>query len=882
MERRFIEESFPIRSVSDESSKEKSIRHSHISLLHIWWARRPLIASRATLFTSLISYPHQEKEIETSTKLIESISTWKNSLNQEILKNVQQLIKKEFPKKPKILDPFAGGGSIPVESLRLGCETYASDYNPVATLILKSSLEYPQKYGGIEKRSGLTLDKKNPLIEDLKKWSNWVLTESKKEIEEFYHYEKGTIVGFIWARTVPCQNPNCGIEIPLMRQFWVANRKNKKLFLFPKINGKKINFELMKESNSFNPSKGSVSRAHPLCLACNTVMDAKTNRKLFIEKKSDERLIAIVFQKKGSKNKEYSIATNDDLKLFDKARLFLINKEQQLKEKSSINPVPDEIIPEMSGTFNVPLYGYTKWGDLFNSRQKLAHIVFVEKIKESHQKMIKQGYDENYAKALATYLAFIMDRVLDYNSNLCMWAPVGEFIAHTFGRQALPMVWDYFELNPFSDSTGNWNSSLKWIITVLEHLCQLGKTPATVQNTSAISLEYDDGFFDAVITDPPYYNSVPYSDLSDFFYVWLKRSIGFLYPELFSTPLTPKTDEIVEMASWDKKRYAHKTKSYFEKNLSSALKEISRVLTVNGICVLVYAHKSTDGWETLINSILNSGLVLTAAWPINTERPGRLRANDSAALASSIYMVARKMKKEPIGFYQDVKKELKVYLNKKLEHLWNEGISGADFFIASIGSAIQVFGKYEKVVDDNDEKISVRKLLNDTRKIVTNYAINKVIKGEFSEEISTMTRFYILWRWAYGEAKVPFDDALKMAQSVGIDIEHEWNKGFIKKDKEFIRVLGPDERTEKELSDPHDLIDILHNALLLWKKEKRETVEKFLEEKGYKNSEVFKRVAQAISESLPLESTEKKWLDGFLTGFKRDDSPSGVQSKLYD
>ena len=244
-------------------------------------------------------------------------------------------------------------------------------------------------------------------------------------------------------------------------------------------------------------------------------------------------------------------------------------------------------------------------------------------------------------------------------------------------------------------------------------------------------------------------------------------------------------------------------------------------------------------------------------------------------------MVGRKLEREPIGFYKEVKKEMKNYLSKKLDLLWNEGIAGADFFISAIGTAIEVFGKYEKVIDDSDNIIETKKLLNDVRKIVTDYAINKVIKGEFSDKISQMTRFYILWRWAYGEAKVPFNDALKMAQSVGIDIEHEWNKGFIVKDKEIIRVLGPEQRTLHDLKESHDLIDILHNTLLLWKKENRVIVDKFLEEKGYKNSEVLKRVAQAISESLPIESTEKKWLDGFLTGFNAENSQGTNQSKLF-
>ena len=315
--------------------------------------------------------------------------------------------------------------------------------------------------------------------------------------------------------------------------------------------------------------------------------------------------------------------------------------------------------------------------------------------------------------------------------------------------------------------------------------------------------------------------------------------------------------------------------------LGKSFIQIHRVLKKNGIAVIVYAHKSTEGWEKLISSILDSGLTVTASWPVRTELSGRRRSIKAASLASSIYMVTRKWEKIPIGFYRDVKKDLKSYLQKKLDQLWDEGIIGADFFISSIGSAIEVFGKYEKVVDDNDDKISIEKLLNDTRKIVTNYAINKVIKGEFSEEISQMTRFYILWRWAYGEAKVPYGEALKMSQSIGIDLDHEYNKGFIVKDKEFIKILSSDERLNENLDESIELIDILHYILQLWKNESRDVVEKFLEEKGYKNNDIFNRVAKAISESLPLESTERKWIDGFLTGSRTEDSQSEVQSKLF-
>lgn len=399
---------------------------------------------------------------------------------------------------------------------------------------------------------------------------------------------------------------------------------------------------------------------------------------------------------------------------------------------------------------------------------------------------------------------------------------------------------------------------------------------------SATSLPYPDNYFDAVITDPPYYNNVPYADLSDFFYVWLKRSIGDLYPELFSTPLTPKSQEITEMSTWDSLRYSYKDKKFFEDMLKKAFQEIHRVLKPYGIAVIVYAHKSTEGWETLINSLLDSGLVITGAWPINTEMQARLRAKESATLSSSIYIVARKMEREPIGMYNEVKHQLKEHLNRRLERLWQKGIGGADFFISAIGSAIEVFGKYEKVMDYEGKLIRADRLLEDVRKIVTDFVIRQILHNGFSGEISELTMFYVLYRWNYGEAKVPFDEARKLATSCGIDLATHWNKNsFIKKEKEFIKVLGPQDRKMEELEGSTELVDVLHLVLLLWEKGRRDEMIRVLRETGFGDREVFYRVAQAISETLPQESKEKKLLDGFLVGRERLKEEIRKQGRLF-
>ncbi len=300
----------------------------------------------------------------------------------------------------------------------------------------------------------------------------------------------------------------------------------------------------------------------------------------------------------------------------------------------------------------------------------------------------------------------------------------------------------------------------------------------------------------------------------------------------------------------------------------------------------MYAHKSTSGWETVINALLDSGLVITGAWPINTEMRSRLRATDSAVLGSSIYIIARKTPRIATGFYNDVRSELQHYLDAKLQRLWGEGIGGADFFIAAIGSAIEVFGKYEQVMDYEGNIVRADRLLEEVRTIATDYAVRQILHNGFATEISPIVRLYVLWRWNYGEALVPFDEGRKMAQSCGIDLAQEWNKGgIVKKEKEFIRLLGPQQRKLDDLDEPRNMIDVLHKALLLWEKGKRGEMIIALVDQDYGQSEAFYRVAQAISETLPQESKEKKLLDGFLAGRERVQEEVGKaarQEKLFD
>jgi putative DNA methylase len=455
----FLEVDFPIKEVSAESVREKNIRHGHISTLHIWWARRPLAASRATIYAGLIPAPKNEEERLKKSQFIAAftpeykkwlddpinkkqpknilqencLAKWENSLNERIIKKArEEILKANNGKPPKVLDPFAGGGSIPLEALRLGCETYASDLNPVAVLILKCTLEYPQKYGRPVKIKSNDLTQTEtliyPLIEDVKKWGNWILESAKKEIGKFYppDPDQSIPVGYIWARTVKCKNPQCGVEIPLVKQTWLAKKENKKIAfkLIPQNN--KIEIEIRENKQiDFDPSEGTVSRAKVKCPnpGCkNSTQSEEDVRKQFQEGKSSQRMLIVVLQNPKIPGKTYRVATENDLKIFKSAEKYLEEKRKKLMEEWGIDPVPDEEIPLMSGTFNVPLYGMTKWGDLFNSRQKLALITFTEKVRLAYKKMIEEGYDKDYAKAVVSYLGLaVISRMADFLSTLCLW-----------------------------------------------------------------------------------------------------------------------------------------------------------------------------------------------------------------------------------------------------------------------------------------------------------------------------------------------------------------------------------------------------------------------------------------------------------------------------
>jgi putative DNA methylase len=886
--KRLIEVSLPLKAISAQSAREKSIRHGHISTLHIWWARRPLAAMRAAIFASLIPAPDTDEERERLEDLIATIVDWdqvKHGNSPAILK-AQDLIRKAFPDgPPRLLDPFMGGGATGLEALRLGCETHAVELNPVAHLIELCTLVYPQKYGQPEKRTvqqgAMEVEQEvNPLAEDVRKWGQWVLERAQEEIGHLYenpvpalagdHSPPPTIVGYLWARTVTCPNPACRAEMPLVRRWWLAKTGQRKIALKPVVDreAKQVTFEVVdietQKVKGFDPSQGTSSRGHATCLICGQVANVEYIRAEGQAGRMREIPLVVIYEQEEA-GKGYRPFTDQDGELFQEA-LHLLGEVDE--------DTPDEPLPSV-GTlgFRVQRYGFTHWGDLFNTRQLLALITFSRQVHAAYDAILTEGMDPERAKAVATYLAFGVDKLADRCSSLCWWITSAEKPVGTFGRQALPMIWDYTEVNAIQGTWG-FSDQFEWIVKSIEHFSQIGKEPGIVHQGTATRLSYSGAHFDAVITDPPYYDAVPYADLSDFFYVWLKRSVSFLYPDIFRTPLTPKSAEIIQEPARHSDDKA--AKAFYEREMTRAFAEARRVLHPDGIFVIVFAHKSTAAWETLLNSLLDAGLVVTASWPLHTERPGRLRAQESAALASSIFIVCRVRTAEAEGYLDNVREELASTIRERLDFFWKQGIRGADFFISAIGPAVSVFGRYSRVYRLDGTEVGVDVLLDLVQALVAEYALDRILNSGATQVggVDAPTRYYILHRWAYGRGKTPFDDAMRLAMALGADVSALMERrGILKQSGETVRLLGPKERAGIQGLGLPDragrlapIVDVLHQATTLWESGDREGLARFLAEGARAREDQVRLVAQTLINILPDDDAERRLLEGFLAG----------------
>ncbi|GIV04395.1 MAG: DNA methylase [Fimbriimonadales bacterium] len=912
--RRLAEVDFPLAKVGAAVlSREKKfpVPRGLPSTMHQWWARRPLGSCRAVLLGLMLPDPCDpycpaEFKAEAAKALLEvpgwatdrmreqlnsdeglrraildfiaEFSHWDKSSNAGYLRAARGLVRAAHgDESPLVVDPFAGGGAIPLEALRTGCDAFAGELNPVACLIVKALIDDIPRHGP-------------ELAEELRRVGAEIKREAERELADLYPKDPdgATPIAYLWARTVRCESPNCGAEIPIYRSPWLSKRGAARARYFKEDPegpcvallvasnplGGPVGFRIARGHGNEDPRPGFVelkgtkakgNNANVICPCCGTVLPgSKKNPRVptqlagqrggadvvFDEKGNrigGARLLAVVTLRPGEQGRHYRLPTERDYQAVRKAqaRLAKILQDWKRAGKRGPCPVPDEPTPAGGGSgagraFSVRRYGMLQWGDLFTARQKVALLFFAEKIASLYRK------GDPKSVATAELLAMAMDKVADFNCSLSGWRPSNEDVGHLFGRQALPIVWDFVETNLCCSSYVDFGRAVGHILEVVEHTARAVKHSGQVQIADARKPTLPEESAHVLFTDPPYYDAVPYSDLSDFFFVWLKRALPGhpLLRDPFdpTNPLTPKAAEIVQDET-KKVDSRAKDRQFFEDSMAEAFRAGRLVLREDGVGSVIFAHKTTEGWEALLSGLIRGGWTITGSWPIATEMASRLRAMDSAALATSVHLVCRPRPEDaPVGDWADVLRELPQRVGDWMERLQNEGIRGADLVFACIGPALEIFSRCARVETAEGREIRLDEYLEKVWEVVGRMALEQVL-GTAEAKASNSSvgaleedaRLTALFLWTLqstnkqqaersnqeaaqeqadeepddeeeeeeGASKkkkkgyrLVFDVVRRFAQPLGIHLE-EWEDRIIDTEKGVVRLLSVTERANQ-------------------------------------------------------------------------------------
>jgi adenine-specific DNA methylase len=846
--KRLIEVDFPIAAVSAHSAREKSIRHGHPSTLHLWWARRPLASCRAVLLGLLLPDPcdkdcppdfkptargllaprygtgsQSDEELrELLLKFIGEFANWDHAANAMYLEIGRGLVKAAHPEEtPVVVDPFSGGGSIPLEALRLGCEAFASDLNPVACLILKTLLEDIPRYGNAEFKLKDDEGKENVvhgLADALRHVGNQVKEAAEKELAQYYPPDQdgGRPIAYLWARTVRCEGIGCGAEIPLVRSFWLCKKGTRKRALRYRIERPKgkpphVVFEIFAPKHENDIPVGTVNRANATCPCCNTVLPAERVRTQLTEQRGGGEVVfdangkrlggaifmAVVTLVENLQGRQYREPNPRDYESVFRGQIAFANLE--------VAVTPHEQIPNTElRRISVPIYGIKSWGDMMTSREKLA---VAKLIKWAHH--FSEG---GTGPGLESALSLSINRIAGTLTSLSRWHLTGEKIEGAYGRQALGMVWDFCEANPFSDSTGGFSGAVAWVAHVVETSKQWCSSAASVERSDACHLPLSDSGCSVWMTDPPYYDSVPYSHLSDFFYVWLKRSLRNPKKDWFTNILTDKEAECVVDRPHSLSNSV-KTPQYYEAKMGDAMREGRRVLSADGVGCVVFAHKTTEGWESLLTGMLRAGFVITASWPITTEMATRMVARDTAALAGSVHLVCRPRPGDAgVGDWTEVKAAMEKRIREWLPTLVKHGVRGADAIFSCLGPALESYSKFEKVLTAADREVPLggdpdaiepeqRGFLTYVFETLSKEALRQVLGDAETEGFEEDSRMTALFLWtlqstkANGNGENKPETADEGEDEAGNDENEEKPKkakaGFSMPFDTFIRITRP-------------------------------------------------------------------------------------------
>ena len=799
--KKLIEVALPLEKINAESAREKSIRHGHPSTLHLWWARRPLAAARAVIWSSLVDDPSshpekfpseedQNKERQRLFRILEDLVVWENSNNEDILNAAKaEILKSTDNNPPALLDPFAGGGAIPLEAQRLGLEAHAHDLNPVAVTINKAMIEIPPRFAG---KAPVNPDAQvsamrngwngaQGLAEDVRYYGEWMKQEAYKRIGHLYpkvkvpHEQGGgeaTVIAWIWARTVKCPNPACGCEMPLASSFVLSKKNGKEAWIEPQFDyeAKKITYKVQLGKGKIPEAPKTARGAKFKCIMCSETTTDDYIKQESVNGRMGSVLMGIVAEGKHG-------------------RLYVSPTEEHVLTAQCSKPegeYPEQRLPYDPRNIWCVNYGLDTYDKLFTNRQLTALTTFSELVSEAQAKAeadavaagmkndhlpLRNGGDgaRAYGEAVGVYLAFVISKLADRGSTICGWDSSREGLRNTFGRQAIPMTWDYSEGNPFSNSSGCFDNMIEWVTKCISEL-----PAATLAEVSQADAQSDCGLRNIMIsTDPPYYDNIGYADLSDFFYVWMRQSLKDTYPELFSTMLVPKVEELIATP------YRHagsveNAKSFFEDGMLSACKQMYRYAREDVPVTIYYAYKQSDtddrgtassGWETMLGAIVNAGFAITGTWPMRTEMANRSIASGTNALASSIVLVCRKRPEDaPQTTRRNLIAALRRELRPALQKLQSSNIAPVDLAQSAIGPGMSVFSCYRRVLEADGSVMSVRSALQ---------VINEEVDLYFNEQVGSLdaaSRFCVdlYTQCAYNNIKYGEAEILANAKSTSI------------------------------------------------------------------------------------------------------------------
>lgn len=823
--KKLIEVAIPLEAINAASAREKSIRHGHPSTLHLWWARRPLAACRAVLFAQLVDDPSsqpdkfptpelQEEERKRLFAIIEELVKWENSTNEEVLEKARAEIRKSCGGElPPVYDPFSGGASIPLEAQRLGLPAYGSDLNPVAVMIGKAMIEIPPKFKdmppihpGIKERSFYR--NAEGLAEDVKYYGEWMREKAWERIGHLYPQVdlpkeygggKATVIAWIWARTVPSPDPAfADVQVPIASSFLVSTKAGKEAWIEPIVDkqaktityrlrygGTKAEIEAAKDGNK--AGRGANFR----CLMSDTAITPKHITASGKAGKMGQTLIAIVAEGKGGR--AYISPS-------------VIHEEIAFSARPSWKPTQRQ--PDNPRWFSPPAYGMETFGDLFTDRQLVALNTFSDLVHEARERIEADALGSGtanddralrdggsgaraYAEAVSVYLAFAISKLTNLGSTVTSWMSDRGALRETFSRQAIPMAWDYAEVNFFSNSGGNWSTPIDKIQMAIADFPATGV--GSIRQINAGEVTYADGTL--ISTDPPYYDNIGYADLSDFFFCWLRPSLKDVYPDIFGLLATPKAEELVATP------YRHggndAAEAFFLKGMTAAIGRMADKATSQYPAAIYYAFKqsevdqegiSSTGWATFLQAVISAGFSVRGTWPIRTESPGRLIAKGTNALANSVVLVCRKKEAtaEVITRAEFIR-ALKRELPPAIAELQAANIAPADMPQSAIGPGMGVFSRYKAVLESDDSPMTVKAALQLINRELDEYLGG--IQGEFDAD----TRFAITWFEQHGMKAGDYGIANNIATARGISVESVKHAGIVDSAAGKVRVLKRDE-----------------------------------------------------------------------------------------